>query len=254
MIALITAAGWKPFNEAKSKDPDIVPHRTPEALWPLGDGHCVLSRLAHQFYQAGGELVMAGIGVPGCSPLYAEHTQGQKFYFKLDGHGEPVWTMKTLKYTMSAGVCPVLIQDPHDNGRNCWTTLLDMLPMVPETDKLIVCAGDYVFDTGFLHKLIDKAVWSSQVQLWPKHSIEFLNPEGREAFVDFLETFDYPGQGTVYLAREDLEPTIEIVDMPAPPRTDMGARRAAFQELSKNWIECGTHYRRTLQFVRAHPL
>ena len=66
-IAVILGAGWKPFNDAKlrGKWKELVPPRCPELLWPLPDGHTVLSRYVAQFKKLGVDYVVACVGRPG---------------------------------------------------------------------------------------------------------------------------------------------------------------------------------------------
>lgn len=258
-IAIITGAGWKPFNEACSKDPDIVPHRTPELLWPLGDGHTVLSRLAAQFRAIGIQRIWAGVGEPGHSPTRAvEDRQGQAWGFdRLEGYGEPVWTRERISYVESIGVGGFTVRDPHAVGKTCWNTLAEILDYLSEHSwqRLLICAGDYIFKTAYLYRLIREAVYPSQVWLWPKHSVEFLDYQGTEALLGFLSELGTSHQGKVYLSRDQLaQRGVKIIDFPCPPKSQPEARRQAFRELRQGWFEIGVYVRKMREFVAPDPI
>ena len=252
-IAIITGAGWKPFNETNTSDPDIVPHRVPDLLWPLGDGHTVLSRLAAQFHGVKIKQVIAGVGAPGSSPKAVEdYQQGIWNTDYLEGYKKPVWTQERIDYIESLKVQPALMDDPHARGKTCWTTLIPILEALLKQDgweRLVVCAGDYIFKTAYLHKLIGDAVYSSQVWLWPKHSVEFLNRRGAQIFLAYLAEIDTHDQSKVYQQRNLLHRQGVVIVESQPKNRDI-----AWKELSRYWCEVGTRVRAMHQFVASDPI
>jgi len=258
-VAVVLGAGWKPFNECMSKDPDIVPHRIPELLWPLGDGHTVLSRLTAQLKAKGITRIIAAVGHPDDSPKAVEDRHAEQYGWTKEGYGEPVWTAERLDYIHSVGACPFLIRDPFAAGKTCWSTLIDVAEeglLADESwDRVLTCSGDFVFASQFLNRLIDDALYPSQVWLWSKHSMEFLDRRGLQSFLDYLTELDTYHQGKVYLQRGQLyERGVRIIDMPCPPKTQPQERRAAWNRLSQEWFEVGIHVRRMQDFVAADPL
>jgi len=258
-IAIITGAGWTPYNEGCTKDPDIVPRRTPELLWPLGDGHTVLSRLAAQFRSIGIGYIIAGVGETRSSPRAVEDRQQKIWdYDHLINYGGPVWTQARLNYVTSIGVNAYLMEDPHATGKTCWTTLATILVGLPtqkKWERIVVCNGDFIFKTACLHRLIEEATYPSQVWLWPKHSVDFLDRRGAETFLKYLDMLGTHHQGKVYLQRNWLTRYgLAMLDLPSPPKSQPKARRAAWRELSKHWFEVGVHVKRMQDFVAADPI
>ena len=257
-VAVILGAGWKPFNECMSKDPDIVPRRVPELLWPLGDGHTVLSRLTAQLKAKGITRIIAAVGHPDDSPKAVEDRHAKQYGWAKEGYGEPVWTAERLDYIHSMGACPFLIRNPFAAGKTCWSTLVDVagdLLADGSWEHVFTCSGDYIFKTEFLRQMIDGAVYSSQIWLWPKHSIEFLDRRGLRAFLDYLAELNTYHQGKVYLQRGRLcERGVRIIDMPCPPKSQPNERRAAWSKLMVGWFEIGPNVHKMQNFVTCNPI
>lgn len=237
-----------------------MPRRTPELLWPLGDGHTVLSRLAAQFRSIGIGYVVAAVGKAPSPTVAVENRQQQIWgYEHLPGYGQSVWTQASLDYISSLGVNSYLMEDPHAAGKTCWTSLATMLVGLPPQMKwkrLIVCNGDFIFKTAYIHKLIENAAYPSQVWLWPKHSVDFFDREGAKTFLRYLKVLKTHHQGRVYLQREWLTGRngFTMVDLPSPPKSQPEARRTAWNELAQHWFEVGIHVKRMQDFVAADPI
>lgn len=210
-IALITGAGWKPFNEWKLRGQwrMRVPFRTPELLWPLPGGETVLSRYVKQLTSLGVKAIFAGVGDPGNSdPKEMEYRYRVKHNAVVPGYGDSVWTLAKIEQVEEAGATPILIQDPFAGKKTCWTTLIEMFSSTAlqcrSWKHAVVLPGDYVLSTAFIREQFGLARYPEQDWLLPRHSMEFLDRDGAVAFIEHLKKTIPHGQNRTWKDRDKL--------------------------------------------------
>jgi len=231
-IVAITGAGWDPVTEVRTRQRGFdIPERAPEMFWDVGGGHTVISRLICQFRGLGAETIFVGMGKPGCSPILVEDKDKRVYGAVVPNYGRSPWTEEQVEYVTDHGAIPVLMPNPSGQGETCWSTLLRMRPIIldEQWDRVVVCAGDYIFRTDFLRRLYREATWPSQFWFWTKHSMEFLDRPGFIMFTDFL--VGGQRQSRVWLKRKES----------GLPQTVWGKREHVFTWMKKDWMEVGPH-------------
>jgi hypothetical protein len=176
-IAVIAAAGWK-----YGALPSVMPEwehdfRLPEPLFPLPDGNTIVQRLVKQLKLAGVSTVVVAVGHPN------DYLSGEiahklvNLYGTCPGEGSP-WSWERVEHIWEIGALPLLLHNPLSWSRN--VTMRKLLEHIAPRrwDTVLGLAGDYVFETKFLHELIAKAVWPSVHWVIPRHDMLFLDRPG----------------------------------------------------------------------------
>lgn len=215
--ALIACAGWK-FGEIQAVAPELdIPYRCPEALFPLADGNTVLSRMVKQLRRYGVKDIYVAVGNPDTyRTLKKEKLVGeQRGYTPPGTPGDTPWTWERVWEVkkIDRHIHVVLIDNPLMCSSE-WETVAQLLGCLYGDHRVgntVFVAGDYIFETAFLHSLFKRAPRGHPSICWvlPVHDIIFLNEYGVRTLWKHIKRFPerckdqtIMGGGALWVERE----------------------------------------------------